>query len=121
MTSSSRTRLPEFIAWVASFAVGAFAVMIDRQNDEVQAAVLVIVVGGFLLGATVPRHAWRWAVVLGSSIFVGEVIGWHLGLVSLDVDPGWNITTLVAMIPAFIGTYIGVGVRRLFGAAANGL
>lgn len=108
---SPAPRSSEVAALVGTLAFSAFAVSVDLHNDEVQAAVLVILVGGFLMGALAPGHAWRWALLLGSSIFLGEVVGYHLGLVHMALDPGWNYGTLVAMIPAFIGTYVGVGVR----------
>jgi hypothetical protein len=99
-------------------ATGAFAVSVDLHNSEVQAAVLVLVVGGFLLGLAWPGGAWRWALVLGLSILVGDTLALQLHLVARDPEPV-NWTALVALIPAFIGTYAGVGVRRLLGVAAG--
>jgi len=97
--------------------IGYFAVSVDLHNNEPQAAALVLVVGGFLLGAIWPAAAWRWAVILGLSIFVGDPIGVKLGAQppwpEQDINPG----SLIALVPAFIGTYAGVGVRMLLGAA----
>ena len=103
---------------VLAAGIGAFAVSIDLHNTEVQAAALVLVVGGFLLGMIWPDGAWRWAIVLGLSIVVGDTLAMQLHLVARDPQP-INWTAAVALVPAFIGTYAGVGVRRLLGAAAG--
>jgi hypothetical protein len=104
------------VAPAFAVAIGCFAVWVDLHNDEVQAAVLVLLVGGFVMGAIWPGGAWRWALVLGLSIFVGDNAAPRLGLVGLPVKP-LNWGTLIAVAPAFIGTYVGVGVRALLSAA----
>ena len=102
----------EALAWLAAIAIGAFAVHVDLHNDEVQAAVLVLLVGGGLLGMIVPHRAWRWALILGLSIMVGDYAAPQLHLIARQPAPvNWG--ALVALIPAFIGTYVGVGVRRM--------
>ena len=108
----TRTLIPLAIAVV----IACVAVSVDLHNDEVQAAVLVLLLGGFVVGAIWPGGAWRWALVLGLSIFVGDNAAPRLGLVALPVHP-MNWGTLIAIVPAFIGTYVGVGVR----SAARGI
>lgn len=98
-------------------AIGCCAVSVDLHNDEVQAAVLILLLGGFVVGAIWPGAAWRWALVLGLSIFVGDNTAPRLGLVALPVQP-MNWGTLIAIVPAFIGTFVGVGVRRLLAASS---
>jgi len=101
-------------------AISCCAVSVDLHNDEVQAAVLVLLAGGFLVGTVWPRGAWRWALILGLSIFIGDNAAPRLGIVALPIQPiNWG--TLVALVPAFIGTYIGVGVRRLLAASTASL
>jgi hypothetical protein len=112
----TRTLMPLAIA----IAIACFAVSVDLHNDEVQAAVLVLLVGGFALGAIWPGGAWRWALILGLSIVVGDNAAPRLGLVALPIQP-MNWGTLIAMIPAFIGTYVGVGVRSLLAASTASL
>ena len=87
-------------------AIGCLAVSADLHNDEVQAAVLILLVGGFVVGAIWPGGAWRWALALGLSIFVGDNTAPRLGLVALPVQP-MNWGTLIAIVPAFIGTLSG--------------
>ncbi len=110
----TRTVLP----LIATLAVATFAVVVDLHNDEVQAAVLVILVGGFMVGVIWPAAAWRWALILGLSIVIGDPLGVRLGVRPPWPETGWNAGALVALIPAFIGTYVGVGVRSLIGAGA---
>ncbi len=104
----TRTLIPSALA----VAVGCFAVSVDLHNDEVQAVVLVLLVGGFILGAIWPGGAWRWALILGLSILIGDNGAPRLGLARGPAQPvNWG--TLIALIPAFIGTYVGVGVRKM--------
>lgn len=110
---------PMVVPLVASTAVACLAVWIDLHNDEPQAAALVLVVGGFLLGARWPVGAWRWALVLGLSIFVGDPVGVRLGATPPWPERGINFGSLVAVVPAFIGTYVGAGLRRLM-SGTNG-
>ena len=108
------------IPFVLAVAVGCFAVSVDLHNDEVQAAVLVLLVGGFIIGAIWPDGAWRWALILGLSIVVGDFAAPQLHWVAQDPKPvNWG--ALIALIPAFIGTYVGVGARSLLGAAVTDL
>ena len=112
----TRTLIPLTIA----VGIGCFAVYVDLHNDEVQAAVLILLVGGFVTGAIWPGGAWRWALILGLSIFIGDNAAPRLGVVGQPVLP-MNWGTLIAIIPAFIGTYVGVGVRSLLGASTASL
>ena len=107
-TVLARTILPFALA----VAFGRVAVAVDLHNDEVQATLLVLLTAGFTLGAIWPARAWRWALVLGLSIPVGD----HL----LAQRPGpINWGTVVAVVPALIGTYIGLGVRRMIADPAG--
>jgi hypothetical protein len=108
----ARTALPLLLA----LAISSFAVSVDLHNSEPQAAALVLIVGGFVLGMVWPAGAWRWALVLGLSILVGDYLAPQLKLVARDPEPvNWG--ALVALIPAFVGTYAGVGMRALMRAA----
>jgi ABC-type multidrug transport system permease subunit len=110
----TRTILP----FVLAVAFGCLAVSVDIHNDEVQAAVLVLLVAGFLVGGIWPVGAWRWALVLGLSIVVGDYAAPQLHLVARDPEPiNWG--ALIAIVPAFLGTYLGVGMRRVSGMAAG--
>ncbi len=93
-------------------ALAVFAGVVDTHNDEVQAAVLVILVGAGTLALIEPRAAWRWALLLGLSIPVTYLL---VPLVDdtapFDIHNYWG--TFVAFIPAFVGAYGGVFLRWL--------
>jgi uncharacterized membrane protein YjjB (DUF3815 family) len=100
-------------------AGGLFTGWIDFNNDEPQAAVLLILPLTFLLGLTLPRKAWLWAIIvaccLPSVYFLATTLGYQP--VS-PPSPGWYASFL-ALIPAFMGAYTGVLARWLingFGA-----
>ncbi len=98
------------IFWVCllgSILGGAFAWWVDSRNDEPQAAVLVILLVTFILGFLLPRRAWLWATIMGSSITVGYLIARTVGHFPVNpVEPGWY-AAFIALIPAFIGAYAG--------------
>ena len=113
-----RSFLNTVLPFAIAVAISCFAVSVDLHNDEVQAAVLVLLAGSFVLAGIWPRAAWRWALVLGLSIFVGDNAAPRLGLSSTPIEP-MNWGTLMALIPAGIGTCVGAGVRALVSAAAR--
>jgi hypothetical protein len=99
-------------------AIGCFAVSVDLHNDEPQSAAIVLIVGGFLLGAIWPRGAWRTALILGLSIIVGSYFAPRLNMVATAPLPvNWGM--LLALIPAFIGTYVGVAARAMLDAGGE--
>ncbi len=85
----------------------AFAGWVDFNNDEPQAAVLVILVGTILLGWLQPGKAWLWAIIIALGL-----PGMYMMLRALGYQPtsppspGWY-ASLLALIPAFIGAYAG--------------
>ena len=98
---------------IALAVIGAFlAGAVDFNNDEPQAAVIVIVVFAGLLGLIQPRRAWRWAVIVGLGVPMVYLIASALGYHSKSVgEPGWY-ASLIALIPAFISAYCGVLLRK---------
>ena len=105
---------------IAVLGIGAFAVNVDLHNDEVQAAVLVLGAGGFVIGLMCPRAAWWSALLLGLSIPVGDYFAPRIGLVNVPPAP-FNSGAFLALIPAFIGVYSGVGVRALIRGAQGAM
>ncbi len=92
------------LAVIGAFLAGA----VDFNNDEPQAAVLVIMVFAGLLGFIQPRKAWRWALIIGLGVPIVYLIATALGYHAKSVgEPGWY-ASLIALLPAFISTYSGV-------------
>ena len=91
---------------------GFLAGVVDFNNDEPQAAVIVIVAFTGLLGFIQPRKAWRWALIVGLGVPIVYLIATALGYHAKSVgEPGWY-ASLIALIPAFISTYCGVLLRK---------
>ncbi len=100
------------LAVMGGFLAGA----VDFNNDEPQAAVIVIIAFTGLLGFLQPRKAWRWALIVGLGVpsvyLIATALGYHAKSVG---EPGWY-ASLIALIPAFISTYCGVLVRKAISA-----
>ncbi len=98
------------LAVIGGFLAGA----VDFNNDEPQAAVIVILVFAGLLGLIQPRKAWRWALIVGLGVPIVYLIATALGYHAKSVgEPGWY-ASLIALIPSFISTYCGVLLRKAF-------
>jgi hypothetical protein len=97
---------------VAALLGGFLAGVVDFNNNEPQAAVLVIVFFTGLLGFVQPRKAWRWAFIVGLGVPTVYLIATAFGYQSKSVpEPGWY-ASLIALIPAFLCAYGGVLIRR---------
>jgi hypothetical protein len=83
------------------------------HHDEPQAAMIVIMVFAGLLGFVQPQKAWRWALIVGPGVpmvyLIATALGYHAKSVA---EPGGD-ASLIALIPAFIGTYGGVLLRKV--------
>jgi hypothetical protein len=91
------------LALLVSFATG----WVDRHSEEVQPAVLLLVVFGAVFSFLDPRRAWLWWLVLGSSIPATLLWSRARGLpLPFEVDNfGW---TFLAFLPAGAGTLLGL-------------
>jgi hypothetical protein len=88
--------------------IGAgFAGWVDFNNNEPQAAVLVILVFTSLLGFLQPSKAWLWAIVVALGLPALYLVATSLGYQPVSPpSPGWY-ASLLDLIPAFIGAYAG--------------
>ena len=101
------------VAFFLALAAGSFAGYVDLHNDEVQAAVLVIVVSGFLLGAAAPRRSGAIGTIIGLGIPVAHLYARATHMV-LPYETSWPWTFL-ALIPALIAAASGAAARWLLG------
>jgi hypothetical protein len=101
-----RKNLGGFCLLIALLGAG-FVGWVDFNNDEPQAAVLVILVVTVVLGLLLPRKAWLWAIIVAFGIpavyFTARTLGYQP---TTPPSPGWY-ASLLALIPAFIGAYAG--------------
>ncbi|CAN5566980.1 hypothetical protein BH10BAC5_BH10BAC5_12910 [soil metagenome] len=86
---------------------------VDFNSDEVQSAALLIVIFSFVAGFFDSKNAWAYAISIGSSIFLGNLFFKAAGM--YPKDPNINIaSTYIALIPAFIGAYLGALARYIY-------
>jgi hypothetical protein len=113
--------MKKYLFWlclILAFGGGIFAGWVDFNNDEVQAAVLVILVVTFLLGMILPRRAWLWAILVALCLPGVYLFAHRLGYQPVSPpSPGWY-ASLIALIPAFIGVYAGALARLAINRAA---
>jgi hypothetical protein len=114
-------RAREVVSYLIAVAFGCFAVYVDGHNDEVQAAVLVLLVGGVAIGLVGARGRWIATAILGLSIVVSHPIANLLQVGSEFARTPPNLGMLIAFIPALIGTAVGVVLRSGVHKAINQL
>jgi len=101
-------RYPDWICLILALGGGIFAGWVDFNNDEPQAAVLVILVLTFLLGSILPKRAWLWAVIVALCLPAEYLFLRSLGYQPVSPPSPSLYASLLALIPAFIGAYAGV-------------
>ena len=104
--------LTQFVATLLAIVLGALSGVADLHSREVQGPVLLLLTTAALLGALFPEGAWRRALMLGLSIPLAHAIARLTGAV-LPYQVNAFGGTFLALVPAFVGSYVGVGLRRL--------
>jgi len=103
--------MKKYLPWVCTILAlcgGIIAGWVDFNNDEPQAAVLVILVATILLGLILPKKAWLWAIIVALCVPGVYLFARSLGYQPVSPpSPAWY-ASLLALIPAFIGAYAGV-------------
>jgi hypothetical protein len=112
--------MKKYLVWIClilALSGGIFAGWVDFNNDEPQAAVLVILMVTFLLGLIQPRLAWLWAIIVALSLPAVYLVATNLSYQPVSPpSPGWY-ASLLALIPAFIGAYLGALARVILNSA----
>jgi hypothetical protein len=97
---------------IGALVVGALAGYIDQHNEEVQATVLVLVVGMTVIGYLLPKWSWLAALIAGSCILAAALISRAMGIPErFPIEPN-VFASLLAIIPAGIGALVGVAIRK---------
>ena len=104
--------LPKTVLVLVTLALGALVGYTDLRAEEVQPVVLLIVSFAAVLGAAYPDGAWRRALMLGLSVPLAHLISHYTGR-ALPYPLPRFADTFLALIPAFVGSYIGVALRRV--------
>jgi len=94
-----------YLSLLASFVVAVCIGWIDTRAtwDDTGVTVGLIVVTSFSLGFAMPKYSWLWALAIGGTITVMNVIG------------SGNFGAVVSIAFALIGCYTGAGVRKVVG------
>lgn len=90
-------------------AAGGYA---DIHSPDIQSVSLLLASCGWVLGALYPDGAWRRALVLGASVPLAHLVARYTGA-TLPHGVEHATATYLAVIPAMIGTYAGVLMRRV--------
>jgi hypothetical protein len=114
MGSAVLTKLKfNLLGFTLALLSAALAGWVDFNNDEPQAALLVILSSTAILGALFPIRAWLWAMIVALGLPAVYLVSRAMGYQPASPpSPGWY-ASLLAIIPAFIGAYAGVCVRLI--------
>ena len=104
--------LTKTVLLLFTVAFGTVVGYTDLRAEEVQPAALLLLSFAAILGAAYPEQAWRRGLLLGLSVPFAHVVAQATGTVLPYPVPHFA-DTFLALIPAMVGTYLGVGVRRL--------
>ncbi len=111
----NRTALMMGLALIGALFIG----YIDSRASEVLATLMIMLPIAFALGFIEPRRAWLWALIIGLSVPVTYLFVLSTG--QRYADPPSGYMTLIALLPAFVASYAGVVLRKLFGQATISL
>jgi len=113
MSALKRSQRWGALGVVGAMAAGLLAGWIDFNNDEPQAAAIVLALCAAILGFIWPARAWLWAVIVGLGIPAAYFIWPALGFTPKSLPEPNVAASLLALIPAFVGAYGGVFVRKV--------
>ena len=116
-TSRDNSQRLTVICAVLALLGGLIAGAIDFNATEPQPAALLVLVFAGILGLIQPRSAWRWAIIVALGLPLAHLSLRQLGWQPRDAPEPGEYATLIALIPAFIGAYGGVLMRRVIQSA----
>ncbi len=100
------------IALLLTVAAGVLVGVIDVRSVEVQGSVGVLFAAAFFLAAWHPEGAWRRGLMLGMSVPLAHLVSSVTGH-ALPYTVDSPVSTLLAVVPAMLGTMVGMAVSRL--------
>jgi hypothetical protein len=107
--SSPRDLVCTALAVILGLVVG----YLDLHVTEVVVTVVALLISGLLLGLVQPKGTWRWALLIAIGLPIMEFVAIKAGMHTAEparLDP---LIALVALVLAFLGTYLGVFMRYL--------
>jgi hypothetical protein len=100
------------LALLLTLAAGLVAGVTDVRTTDVQGPVAVLFAAAFFLAAWQPDGAWRRGLMLGASVPLAHVVAQFTGH-TLPYTVEHPASTLLAIVPAMLGTGVGMLVSRL--------
>jgi hypothetical protein len=106
------SKRPQLWYHLLALFTGLVVGFIDLHSDEIQLPALLLLAFGFFLGFAQPKNAWRWALYLGIWVPIfGNLRIFIEGTPDKLISEG--LGSLLALLPAFLGVYAGVGIEWL--------
>src|SRR5205807_10249590 len=96
---------PAWISLPLSVAAAVFIAYGDLHTDDTGIVAGLIALTSFMAAIVEPRHAWRWAAVIGVSVPIAEA--WAHG-----IQRNVFLIALATFAFAFAGAYLAVLIRR---------
>jgi len=100
------------LALLLTMVAGVVAGVTDLRSTEVQGSVGVLFAAAFFLAAWHPDGAWRRGLMLGMSVPLAHLVSQVTGQ-ALPYTVEHPVATLLAVVPAMLGSMVGVAVSRL--------
>lgn len=105
------SRRPEWWQYLFALFLGLVTSWIEVASVGVQLPALLLIVFGMFMGFARPKSAWLSGLLLGVWIPLSHSAAVIVGLE--PYQPGQTISSLLALLFAFAGTYLGVLVSRI--------
>ncbi len=90
-----------------AIVLGFIAAYIGLHTSEASVTACVLLVFGFILGLSQAKQAWRWAIILGIWVPIAQITA-RLADPSRPLGAAYLLAPLLAFVPSFAGTYLGV-------------
>jgi hypothetical protein len=103
------------IVLLLTVALGTVTGFVDLHVTETQLTAFLLMSFSCLLGAAHPVGAWRRALMLGLSVPLAHVVASVTGA-TLPYTLDHPAATFLFVVPALLGSFLGVGMRRLWEA-----
>jgi hypothetical protein len=103
----------DLVCTALAVILGLVVGYLDLHVTEVVVTVVALLISGLLLGLIQTKGTWRWALLIAIGLPIMEFVAIRTGMHTAEparLDP---LIALVALVLAFLGTYLGVFMRYL--------